>query len=274
MKLYRTTDGAVVEENGAFVVFAEDWDALVAHDDLAALLRERLSTGKKLPALPAAVLAPIASQEVWAAGVTYLRSKAARIEESQAAGGGTFYDRVYEAARPELFFKAAGWRVRGPGDAVRIRRDASWSVPEPEIALCINPRGRLIGFTIGNDMSSRDIEGENPLYLPQAKIYDGSCALGPAVLIADALPADTGITLRVTRSGNVAFEGATQWSRMKRDPLELIEFLYRETTFPHGCVLLTGTGVVPPDGFTLCPGDEIEIAVSALGVLRNTVEGA
>jgi 2-dehydro-3-deoxy-D-arabinonate dehydratase len=274
MKLYRTRSGAVVEENGAFAALPDDWDALIARADLVTYLAQSLARFPRLTTSPTDVLAPIASQEVWAAGVTYLRSKTARIEESQAAGGGSFYDRVYEAQRPELFFKAAGWRVRGPGGPVRIRRDATWSVPEPEVALYINPRGDIIGFTIGNDLSSRDIEGENPLYLPQAKIYDGSCALGPAVLITGSLPADTTITLRVTRARAPIFEGTTRWSRLRRAPRELVEWLYRETSFPHGCVLLTGTGIIPPDAFTLCPGDEIEIGVSAIGVLRNIVESA
>jgi 2-dehydro-3-deoxy-D-arabinonate dehydratase len=272
MKLYRTRSGAVVEQNGAFVTLPDDWDALIARTDLAIHLAESFARSLQRSTDLSDVLAPIANQEVWAAGVTYLRSKTARIEESQAAGGGSFYDRVYEAARPELFFKAAGWRVRGPAEAVRIRRDATWNVPEPEIALYINPRGAIIGYTIGNDLSSRDIESENPLYLPQAKIYDGSCALGPAVLITDSLPANTSIALRVLRAAAPVFEGATQWSRMKRAPHELVECLYREMAFPHGCVLLTGTGVVPPDDFTLCAGDEIEIDVSGIGVLRNTVE--
>jgi 2-dehydro-3-deoxy-D-arabinonate dehydratase len=271
MKLYRTHSGAVLEEHGAFVYLAEPWDVLIARDDLSVYLQKQFERQPQLRVMPQRALAPVASQEVWAAGVTYLRSKAARIDESKAAGGGSFYDRVYEAERPELFFKAAGWRVRGPGDTVRVRRDARWSVPEPEIAICINARGQILGYTIGNDLSSRDIEGENPLYLPQAKIYDGACALGPAVLLTETLAGDTAITLRVTRAGNRVFEGKTHWQRIKRDPRELVDWLYREMSFPHGCVLLTGTGVVPPDDFTLCPGDEIEIAVAGIGQLRNSV---
>ena len=185
MKLYRTRRGAVVEQRRRVrCALPDEWDRLIARADLATYLAQSLARFPRLTTSPTDVLAPIASQEVWAAGVTYLRSQAARIGESQAAGGGSFYDRVYEAERPELFFKAARWRVRGPDASVRMRRDATWSVPEPEVALCINPRGDIVGFTIGNDLSSRDIEGENPLYLPQAKIYDGSCALGPAVLIS------------------------------------------------------------------------------------------
>jgi 2-dehydro-3-deoxy-D-arabinonate dehydratase len=271
MKLYRTASGVVVEEQRVFVALDEEWDDLITRDDLAHYLKRQLAGGAQLDIMTSHVLAPVQSQEVWAAGVTYLRSRTARIEEAKDAGGGSFYDRVYEAQRPELFFKSAGWRVRGPGEAVQIRRDARWSVPEPEIALYINPRGRIIGFTIGNDMSSRDIEGENPLYLPQAKIYDGSCALGPAVLIAELMPADTTITLQVLRDGATMFSGETEWSRMRREPRELAEWLFRETSFPNGCVLLTGTGIVPPDDFSLKAGDEVVIDVAGIGTLRNPV---
>lgn len=272
MRLYRTVRGAVVEIDGRFHHVTLDWDALINHADLTGYLRlaTRRSSGENQ--LGDRPLAPIGTQEVWAAGVTYYRSRAARIEESKDVGGGTFYDRVYDAERPELFFKAAGWRVRGPDEIVRVRRDARWTVPEPEIALCINARGTIIGYSIGNDVSSRDIEGENPLYLPQAKIYDGACALGPAVLVSnERLSADTPIELRVTRGGAPVAEGRTTFSQMRRDPRELVEHLYRETSFPAGCVLLTGTGVVPPDDFTLKPGDEIRIDVPPIGTLANVV---
>ncbi len=218
------------------------------------------------------VMPPIESQEVWAAGVTYFRSRSARIEESKAATGGGFYDLVYHAERPELFFKAAPWRVVGSGGRVRFRRDARWNVPEPELALLISPGGRILGYTIGNDMSSRDIEGENPLYLPQAKVYDGACALGPCVLISpDPPPPSTGINLEIRRNGRTEFSGSTSLSEMKRDLPTLVEYLYRETSFPDGCVLLTGTGVVPPDGFTLDHDDEILITIDGIGTLRNVV---
>ena len=271
MRLYRTRQGPLLEHEGTFHRVAQDWDSLINRPDLVTYLchsAERSSADDRV----AQVLAPIGSQEVWAAGVTYYRSRTARLEESKVGGGASFYDRVYEAERPELFFKAAPWRVRGPGDAIRVRRDARWTVPEPEIALCINARGQIVGYTIGNDVSSRDIEGENPLYLPQAKIYDGACALGPAVLVSsEALPPETVITLRVARGGTVVAEGETTFSQMRRDAQELVEYLYRETSFPTGCVLLTGTGIVPPDDFTLQPGDEITIDVPAIGTLRNTV---
>ena len=271
MKLYRTPRGPVIEHDGTFHPVVQDWDSLINHPDLLAYLRHSAerSTGENSVER---VLAPIGSQEVWAAGVTYYRSRTARLEESKVGGGASFYDRVYEAERPELFFKAAPWRVRGPGDAIRVRRDARWTVPEPEIALCINARAEIVGYTIGNDVSSRDIEGENPLYLPQAKIYDGACALGPAVLVStEPLSPDSAIALRVSRGGAIVAEGATTFSQMRRDTRELVEFLYRETSFPTGCVLLTGTGIVPPDEFTLQPGDEITIEVPAIGTLRNTV---
>ena len=211
---------------------------------------------------------PVEPPEVWGAGVTYQRSLDARVEESTAKA---LYTLVYDAERPELFFKAAAWRVRGPGDAVRIRRDARWSVPEPEIVLCVNARGKIVGVTIGDDMSSRDIEGENPLYLPQAKIYDGACAIGPALLVTDSLPPDTPIELHITRDGAAIYDGVTTFGQMRRDPRELVEFLFRETTFPHGAMLFTGTGIIPPDEFTLRAGDEITIHVPPIGTLVNVV---
>ena len=222
--------------------------------------------------MPRDLLPPVDKQEVWAAGVTYFRSRTARIEESRAATGGGFYDLVYNADRPELFFKAASWRVVGPGQTVRIRRDARWNVPEPELALLISPRGRIIGYTAGNDMSSRDIEGENPLYLPQAKVYDGSCALGPGILVsADPLPPSTTIHLEIKRNGAVCFTGSTTLAEIKRDFKTLVEYLYRETSFPDGCILLTGTGVVPPDDFTLQVGDQTSITIDGIGTLTNIV---
>jgi 2-dehydro-3-deoxy-D-arabinonate dehydratase len=272
LRLYRTADGAMLEHEGAFVRLDEAWDALVNHGALADHLREVAARGPRESSLGGAVLAPAAGQEIWGAGVTYERSRAARMDESQAAGGASFYDRVYDAARPELFFKCAGWRARGSGQPVRLRRDARWSVPEPELALCVNARGAIVGYSIGDDLSARDIEAENPLYLPQAKIWDGACALGPALLVQDGpLPPDTPIALRVTRSGQVAFEDGTTLARMRRASEELVSYLYRETSFPAGCVLLTGTGIVPPPDFALRPGDEIEIRVPPIGTLTNRV---
>jgi 2-dehydro-3-deoxy-D-arabinonate dehydratase len=218
------------------------------------------------------VLAPIEQQEVWAAGVTYFRSRTARMAESEAAGGMSFYDRVYHAERPELFFKSTPHRVVGPGEDVSIRHDSKWNVPEPELTLLVSPGGKITGYTIGNDMSSRDIEGENPLYLPQAKVYDRSCALGPAILVTrDQLPPSTGIHIQIDRAGSTVFKESTSLEKMKRRPEELVEYLYRENSFPNGCFLLTGTGIVPPDGFTLQAADEITISIDTIGTLRNAV---
>ena len=217
------------------------------------------------------LLAPITSQEVWAAGVTYLRSREARMDESP--DGGSFYDRVYKAPRPELFFKGTPGRVSGPNAAIRIRSDSRWSVPEPELALMVHPKGKLIGFTIGNDVSSRDIEGENPLYLPQAKVYQGSCALGPALVLADSVADARSLEIRlvIRRGSAVCFEGSTRIAQMKRSFDELISYLFREQEFPDGVILLTGTGIVPPDEFTLQNGDVVEMTVPEIGTLRNYV---
>jgi len=221
---------------------------------------------------PERLLPPIDHQEVWAAGVTYFRSRAARMEESKSSGGGDFYDRVYTAERPELFFKATPNRVVGHRQKVAIRTDSTWSVPEPELTLLVNPRGKIIGYTVGNDMSSRDIEGENPLYLPQAKVYSRSCALGPGIMISsNPLPPTTKIQLEIKRGGESVFSGATDLTRLKRDPQQLVDYLYRENSFPNGTFLLTGTGVVPPDSFTLNPGDEIRISIDGIGTLVNLV---
>jgi 2-dehydro-3-deoxy-D-arabinonate dehydratase len=219
------------------------------------------------------LLAPIGNQEDWASGVTYYSSRRARFAESKDAGGGDFYDRVYTAERPELFFKAVAHKVAGPDSGVKIRRDATWSVPEPELTLLINPRAQIVGYTVGNDMSSRDIEGANPLYLPQAKVYDRSCALGPGILIRnEPMPASTAIQLEILRGSHCEFSGATTLAELKRDPATLVEYLFRDHTFPYGCFLLTGTGIVPPDSFTLQSGDEINISIDGIGTLTNTVE--
>jgi 2-dehydro-3-deoxy-D-arabinonate dehydratase len=272
VKLHRTAAGPILEAGGRCFPLDLDWDALINHDDLLGYLRPVAARGGGGLRVDEEALAPVVSQEVWAAGVTYWRSRAARMEESRDAGGGTFYDRVYEADRPELFFKSAGWRVRGPGEPIRVRADATWTVPEPELALVVNARGAIVGYTVGNDVSSRDIEGENPLYLPQAKVYDGACALGPAVLVADGpLAPETAVSVRIRRADATAFEGSTTLAQMRRTPEELVGWLFRETSFPHGCVLLTGTGVVPPDEFTLRAGDEVCVAIAGIGSLVNPV---
>jgi len=273
LKLYRTTNGPLVEENGKhYAVAAIDWDELISSADLEERLRASIIHGAATGFDPDAVLAPAVTQEVWAAGVTYYRSRNARMEESHDAGGGSFYDRVYAAERPELFFKAAGPRVVGPNRAVRIRSDAKWSVPEPELTLLINPRGTIVGYTIGNDMSSRDIEGENPLYLPQAKVYDGSCALGPCILIStEPLSKTTAIELEIVRHGKTVFAGSTTLRDLKREPKELAAYLFRDCSFPQGVFLMTGTGIVPGDDFTLAAGDLIRIKIDGIGTLENYV---
>jgi 2-dehydro-3-deoxy-D-arabinonate dehydratase len=239
--------------------------------DPAGLARSLLKTGDPgVPIESVALRAPLDDQEVWAAGVTYKRSREAR--ERESAGAARFYDLVYNAARPELFFKAPARRVVGPGGAVRIRRDSRWSVPEPELALLLSPTLKIVGYTIGNDMSSRDIEGENPLYLPQAKVYDQCCALGPCILLTDEpLPPSTEILLRIRRGGQNVFDGGTTLAQLKRTPDELAGWLYRDNSFPSGCFLMTGTGVVPTSNFTLNSGDVIEITIEPIGVLSNTV---
>jgi 2-dehydro-3-deoxy-D-arabinonate dehydratase len=218
------------------------------------------------------MLAPMDGQEVWAAGVTYKRSQQAR--ERESVGAASFYDKVYNAERPELFFKATPHRVVGPGGRVRIRRDSRWNVPEPELALVLSPRLALVGFTIGNDMSSRDIEGENPLYLPQAKVYDHCCALGPVITLASSMPSLSQVTIRlaIDRGGKKVFEGSTTVAQMKRTVEDLIQWLGRENSFPRGVILLTGTGIVPPDEFTLAPDDRVSIDISGIGRLTNLVE--
>jgi 2-dehydro-3-deoxy-D-arabinonate dehydratase len=280
IKLFRTTLGIVVEQGKSHCLLPQrmTWDQLVEMPDLLLTMQDCLKDSKQpLPSVEyGEALAPIVSQEVWAAGVTYIRSREARVQEARTAGagaaGGDFYERVYSAERPELFFKATPHRVVGTGGKVRIRADAKWSVPEPELALLINSRGRIVGYTIANDMSSRDIEGENPLYLPQAKVYDGSCALGPCVLVAnEELPRSTEIALNIHRAGKEVLAGRTSLSQMKRGFQELVDYLFRDNSFPAGCFLLTGTGVVPPDSFTLNGGDEIAITIEPIGTLRNTV---
>jgi 2-dehydro-3-deoxy-D-arabinonate dehydratase len=237
-------------------------------EQLARFSQERLP---KIPLANVTILAPVERQEVWAAGVTYLRSKKARMDESEFSASA--YDRVYDAVRPELFFKSLPEKVVGPDGDIGIRRDSTWSVPEPELALVLNSRGKVVGYTIGNDMSSRDIEGENLLYLPQAKTYRDSCALGPVICLGASEPSarEWKISLNIGRSGTTVFAGETSVNQIKRSFDELAEFLFRSQVFPHGAVLLTGTGVVPPDHFTLEERDVVEIEISGIGLLRNRV---
>lgn len=275
MMLYKTTHGLLVRDaNRCFRLPGMDWDQVFREKNPLAMLSQRIRRMK--PSAPVVLerelLPPIGQQEVWAAGVTYYRSRDARIEEAKDSGGGDFYARVYNAPRPELFFKATPHRVAGHGQKVRIRKDAAWNVPEPELTAAVNAAGRVFGYTIGNDMCSRDIEAQNPLYLPQAKIYDRSCALGPGVLLCDRpLPKTTAIRLEILRRGARVFRGSAALSQLKRPPQSLATWLYRECSFPHGCFLMTGTSIVPPDAFTLRRGDEIRIAMTGLGVLVNVV---
>ena len=274
MKLYCTSDGLFAERDGELRGLAADvtWDLVLGHLNPHAWLEHEFrhaAPAGSLPPLTAPVTSP---QEVWAAGVTYWRSRDARMEESKDAGGGDFYARVYDAARPELFFKSTAHRCVAHREAIRIRGDAKWSVPEPELTLAINPTGHIVGYTIGNDVSSRDIEGENPLYLPQAKVYVGSCALGPAVLMTPKpLPSSTAIRMTISRGGQSVFEGETTLAQLRRRPEELVEWLFRDNEFPGGCFLMTGTGVIPPDDFSLRSGDEVAIEIPPIGTLVNPV---
>ena len=274
MLLYRTDHGLVLVTDGRALRLSDlSFDELLQDASPVSRLQMHAARAQETDgSTPQVLLPPMGSQEVWAAGVTYYCSRDARMDEARDSGGATFYDRVYEAERPELFFKSTAARVVAPGGQVRIRRDASWSVPEPELVLVINAAGRVVGYSVGNDMSSRDIEGENPLYLPQAKVYDGSCALGPGVLFTDdALTPTTAIRLAIRRGGAVAFVGETTTGQIKRGFDELAGWLFRETTFPVGAYLFTGTGIVPPDAFTLASGDEVAITIDGIGTLTNTV---
>lgn len=274
MLLYRTTKGFLLKSDGQFfTVHGTDFDELLNLPNLYDHLFEVSRRGPT--ALPPArddILAPVGTQEIWAAGVTYERSREGRREESKESGAAIFYSKVYEAERPELFFKAPGWRVIGPDGKIRVRKDARWSVPEPELVLVINTDQQIIGYTLGNDVSSRDIEGENPLYLPQAKVYDGSCAVGPAIWISNQpLDRNVEITLVVERSGKPVFQGSVPLLRIRREFDELVEYLYQELSFPVGAFLFTGTGIVPPNDFTLISGDVVRIAAAPIGELVNEV---
>jgi 2-dehydro-3-deoxy-D-arabinonate dehydratase len=275
IRVFATTSGPVIEIDGGYRRPAASFslDAIFTADDPLGRVTAVLDSAEDVDAPDAAALrAPIESQEVWAAGVTYLRSRTARMEEAKNAGGGDFYDRVYDAERPELFFKATPHRVVGPGGQVRIRSDSKWNVPEPELTLAISSAGRIFGFSIGNDVSSRDIEGENPLYLPQAKTYAGSAALGPCLVVTNGLPdLATRIEIAVLRRGETVFAGTTDIGQIKRPLESLAEYLYRDNRFPAGAYLMTGTGIVPPDAFTLDHGDEIRVTIEPVGTLSNTV---
>lgn len=277
MKIYKHKTGILLESDKALrLVENVDWDSFINDDDLFEKTKKHfliaMPIGKGLDPLKNQLQAPVQSQEIWASGVTYFNSKLARQEESKSAGGGDFYARVYVADRPELFFKSTGYRCAGSGQPVRIRKDSTWNVPEPELTLLISSSGKIIGYTIGNDMSSRSIEGENPLYLPQAKTYDGAAAIGPCVYVPEnPLPESTEIKLEISRQGTQVFSEKIPISEMKRKPSELASWLFRECSFPDGCFLMTGTGIVPPKDFTLELDDEIKITIQPIGTLVNFV---
>ncbi len=278
MKLYKTKKGNVTEHKGEYFLTSADFDTLVNRNNLFEYLLQALSgfsklTGDEVDAFKNnPVLAPIGNQEVWAAGVTYLRSRDARMEESKESGGATFYDKVYVAERPELFFKSLPHRVAGTSEDVYIRRDSTWNVPEPELTLYINSSGIIQGYTVGNDMSSRSIEGENPLYLPQAKTYERSAALGPCLYIPESpIDPESSITMSILRNNQVVFEGSIRINMMKRTLPELAGFLFRETDFPQGCFLMTGTCLVPENDFTLLENDIVNISIDSIGTLSNRI---
>lgn len=278
MKLYKTTIGILLQSDAGVCIVPEDWDILVNRKDLHSYLAAQSKKNQKVTPdvfnelIEHDLFAPIGTQEVWAAGVTYLRSRDARMEESKDSGGATFYDKVYVADRPELFFKALPQRVVGDHQEVNIRRDSTWNVPEPELTLYINTFGEIQGYTIGNDMSSRSIEGENPLYLPQAKSYERSAALGPCLYVpAQPISKETRISISIRRRDKEVFSDTIQLNRMKRELTELSAFLFRELDFPNGCYLMTGTGMVPGNDFTLNVGDVVAITIEGIGTLTNTI---
>ncbi|MGN8054656.1 fumarylacetoacetate hydrolase family protein [Pedobacter sp. 22163] len=277
MRIYNTSSGIIIHHNNQYFLTEEkSWDRFVNRSNLFKLISselQQLQPNEDLQALiDSAVLTPIGSQEVWASGVTYFRSREARIEESKEAKGGDFYARVYDADRPELFFKSPPYRTVGSGGNIRIRADSKWNVPEPELTLFICSAGTIEGYTIGNDVSSRDIEGENPLYLPQAKSYDGATALGPCLLVTDGpIDPDTNISIEITRDSDVLFKEKISINQMKRKHKDLVAYLFRELDFPHGTYLMTGTGIIPTDDFTLHSGDIVKITISEIGSLINIV---
>jgi len=276
MKIFNTKRGIVIHYQDQYFLSSESsWDKFVNRSNLFQNVKTELTNLIPDESLADVVInskAPLGNQEIWASGVTYMRSREARMEESKDAGGGDFYARVYDAQRPELFFKAPAYRTVGSGEVVRIRKDSKWNVPEPELTLFICSSGTIEGYTIGNDMSSRDIEGENPLYLPQAKSYNGSAAIGPCLYVpGDPIKADTMISIEILRKDQRVFSGEISINRMKRKHTELVEYLFREMSFPHGTYLMTGTGIVPPDTFTLNVDDEVRISIEGIGTLSNRV---
>jgi 2-dehydro-3-deoxy-D-arabinonate dehydratase len=276
MKIYKLHSGVMIDHHEQhYRVPVADWDHFINDDNLYEKIVDFLQSGRATKGnglKDTDILPPIGSQELWACGVTYLRSKVGRQEESKSSGGADFYARVYEAERPEVFFKSTPHRVVGHTGKVSIRKDSTWDVPEPELTLVVTSSGKIVGYTVGNDMSSRSIEGENPLYLPQAKTYDGCASIGPCIYVTDQpLNSNTKISLLINRNGTNVFEGSVGLDQMKRSVQELVSFVYRECTFPDGCLIMTGTGIVPGNDFTLQGGDEIRITIDNIGTLINTV---
>ncbi len=278
MHLYKTSQGHLLYHQKNYFLLQGDWDALINQADLFHHLTQLSGTSEKITGEAATsllntnLLPPIGSQEVWAAGVTYLRSRNARMEESEDTGAADCYQRVYEAERPELFFKSLPHRVSGHGQLVNIRKDSKWDVPEPELALYINSLGKIQAYIIGNDMSSRSIEGENPLYLPQAKMYERSAAIGPCLLVIDEpIALTTSIAITIYRNGEKMFDDATTLANMKRTLNELAGWLFKEMDFETGAFLMTGTCMVPPNEFTLKQNDVVNISIEGIGVLTNTI---
>ena len=274
MRLFKTLKGIVVERDNDYYTIPDNWDSFINDDNLFTKVTEFLSLQTpKDSSVISELLPPIGSQqEIWACGVTYLRSKIGRQEESKIAGGADFYGKVYDAVRPECFFKSNPHRVAGHNSYVRIRKDSTWDVPEPELTMVVSASGKIVGYTIGNDMSSRSIEGENPLYLPQAKTYDGCAAIGPCVYISDSpFNKNNKISLQIIRNKLIVFEDSIAINQMRRSLDELVKYVFLECSFPHGCLIMTGTGIVPPAGFTLQSGDVINITIDSIGKLTNTV---
>ncbi len=279
--LYRSVAGILASQSSASSREAEfrllrelSWDGVFTAENPLETVADAWSKGTAAAPvdLTKKLLPPIGSQEVWAAGVTYFRSRTARMEESESSGADRFYNLVYEADRPEIFYKGNGSRARGHLEPLRFRKDSAWNVPEPEFTLAINSTGHIFGYTIGNDMSSRDIEGANPLYLPQAKVYRGSLGIGPCLIVGPQPAKETAIRITILRQGNEVFLGDTTLSQLKRTPEELAEWLYRENEFPVGTYLLTGTGIVPPGQWTLASGDTVSIEIETVGILTNSIE--
>ncbi|WP_194976882.1 fumarylacetoacetate hydrolase family protein [Aquiflexum lacus] len=273
MRIFKSSNNIIIESEGKhYLADTKDWNSLVNQEDLFQKLKQQIKPSSEINWTADMLQAPIGTQEIWAAGVTYFRSREARMEESKDSGADVFYSKVYEAERPELFFKSTHYRVAHPGGKVNIRKDSKWNVPEPELTLFINSSGKIVGYTIGNDMSSRDIEGENPLYLPQAKCYDFAAAIGPCLLVPEKpIDPDSKILMKIERDAKVVFEGDISINQMKRGHEELAGFLFREMSFPDGVYLMTGTCLVPDDTFTLQEGDIVSIEIGAIGILKNVV---